>query len=94
MVPLPPGAKDTNCQFRWWQPDHDGYGRDVWALDGIGLNSHLFNTLNVMLSDGTNDTRPLVANLGKISDGYCDKRKSIRYGKKMFFAKKVNRYIC
>lgn len=79
MVMLPEGARGTGCQFRWWQPEHSGHGRDVWAIDSLSLNSHLFNTLTMEMKDAANDTSPLIANFGKISDGYCDKRRSISF---------------
>ncbi|XP_021361182.1 reelin-like [Mizuhopecten yessoensis] len=79
MVMLPEGARGTGCQFRWWQPEHSGRGRDVWAIDSLSLNSHLFNTLTMEMRDSANDTTPLIANFGKISDGYCDKRRSISF---------------
>ncbi|XP_060065663.1 reelin-like [Ylistrum balloti] len=79
MVMLPEGARGTGCRFRWWQPEHSGHGRDVWAIDSLSLNSHLFNTLTMEMKDAANDTTPLIANFGKISDGYCDKRRSISF---------------
>ncbi|KAJ8301142.1 hypothetical protein KUTeg_020129 [Tegillarca granosa] len=79
MVMLPDGAKKSGCRFRWWQPSHSGSGHDVWSLDDVSLNHKLFNTLNIELRDGTNDTRPVTANLGRITDGYCDRRRSISF---------------
>ncbi|VDI77295.1 reelin [Mytilus galloprovincialis] len=78
MVLLPRNARKSSCRFRWWQPYHSGQGHDVWAIDGISLNHHLFNTLDVELESDTNATQHLVVNKGQITDGYCDGRRSVK----------------
>lgn len=78
MVLLPRDAKKSSCRFRWWQPYHSGQGHDIWAVDSISINHHLFNTLDVELEDGSNDTQHLIVNKGQITDGYCDGRRSVK----------------
>lgn len=78
MVLIPRDARKAACRFRWFQPYHSGQGHDVWAVDGISLNHHLFNTLDVELEERENITQPLIINKGEITDGYCDGRRSVR----------------
>lgn len=76
---LPESARDVNCQFRWWQPVHSGYHLDVWALDDVSLNDHLFNTLHVHMNNLVDIGEKLTMSQGRLSDSYCRKMKSIRY---------------
>lgn len=78
IVILPDEARGPACRFRWWQPFHSGEGRDLWAIDGISINNHLFNTINLDMANYQNDTRHVVAHLGTLSQSYCGSRPSIR----------------
>lgn len=78
IVMLPDEARGPACRFRWWQPFHSGEGRDLWAIDGISINNHLFNTINLDMANYQNDTRHIVANLGTLSQSYCGSRPSMR----------------
>ena len=75
---LPEAAQDNGCKFRWWQPEHSGQGRDVWAIDDLSLNDHLFNTLHVHMSNLVNVGEDLKVAHGELSDSYCRKMKSVR----------------
>jgi len=77
-VQLPDSARDNGCRFRWWQPEHSGYHSDVWALDDISVNEHLFNTLHVHMGNMDETGDMIAVNEGRISDTYCRKMKSIR----------------
>ena len=76
---LPEGARDNGCKFRWWQPEHSGAGRDVWALDDISLNDHMFNTLHLEMGKLVDIGEKLTVTHGKLSDSYCRRMKSLRY---------------
>ncbi|KAL4226959.1 hypothetical protein ACF0H5_014936 [Mactra antiquata] len=78
-VQLPEGAKDINCKFRWWQPHHSGYHQDVWAIDDISLNDHLFNTLHLHMANMVEIDQELTVTHGHLSDNYCRKMKSISF---------------
>ena len=75
---LPAEAQDISCQFRWWQPEHSGYGLDVWALDDISLSEQLFNTLHLHMHNLIDAGDKLTVTQGSLSDSYCKKMKSIR----------------
>ena len=77
-VMLPEGAMGENCKFRWFQPEHSGFHNDVWALDDISLNDHLFNTLHVHMATLVDIGEELSVTHGKLSDNYCRKMRSIR----------------
>ncbi|KAK3103287.1 hypothetical protein FSP39_018199 [Pinctada imbricata] len=79
IVMLPAHAKGPACRFRFWQPNHSGPGFDVWAIDGLSLNDQLFNTLNLPMDDYRNNSQEVAVNLGRITDGYCDGRKSMSF---------------
>jgi hypothetical protein len=79
IIMVPDEARKPACRFRWWQPAHSGGGRDLWAVDGISINNHLFNTINLEMADYRNDTRQIVTNLGTFSHSYCGDRTSMRY---------------
>lgn len=79
IVILPDEARGPACRFRWWQPFHSGEGRDLWAIDGISINNHLFNTINLDMANYQNDTRHVVAHLGTLSQSYCGSRPSISF---------------
>jgi len=34
---LPPAARQAGVQFRWWQLQHGGQGRDQWAIDHVQI---------------------------------------------------------
>ncbi|XP_052779173.1 reelin-like isoform X2 [Mya arenaria] len=78
-VQLPQSAQDEGCKFRWWQPEHSGYHQDVWALDDISLNDHLFNTLRLDMNNLVDDGDHLSVTQGRLSDSYCRKMKSISF---------------
>lgn len=75
---LPEGARNIGCKFRWWQPEHSGYRSDVWALDDISLNNHLFNTLHVHMANLVDMGEKITVTHGSLSDNYCRKMRSIR----------------
>ena len=77
-VMLPDGARDIGCMFRWWQAEHSGREQDVWALDDITLNNHLFNTLHVHMDNLVGIGGKVAVTHGKLSDTYCRKMKSLR----------------
>ncbi|XP_045165547.2 reelin-like [Mercenaria mercenaria] len=78
-VQLPESARDIGCKFRWFQPEHSGYHKDVWALDDISLNDHLFNTLHLHMANMVDIGEKLTVTHGKLSDSYCRKMKSISF---------------
>ncbi|KAH3880980.1 hypothetical protein DPMN_004902 [Dreissena polymorpha] len=78
-VLLPNEARNTGCKFRWWQPEHSGYHQDVWALDDISINDHLFNTLHVHMNNMVDIGEQLAITNGRLSDTYCRKMKSISF---------------
>jgi hypothetical protein len=78
-VKLPDIARGSHCKFRWFQPEHSGFHNDVWALDDINLNDHLFNTIHVHMTSLDDFDEKLTVTNGKLSDHYCNRMKSIRY---------------
>ena len=32
---IPRDARTYGIQFRWWQPEHGGKGKDQWAIDFV-----------------------------------------------------------
>ncbi|XP_060574508.1 reelin-like isoform X2 [Ruditapes philippinarum] len=78
-VKLPDIARGSNCKFRWFQPEHSGFHNDVWALDDINLNDHLFNTIHVHMTSLDDFDEKLTVTNGKLSDHYCNRMKSISF---------------
>jgi len=34
---VPLNARTQGIQLRWWQPSHEGQGKDQWALDHVEI---------------------------------------------------------
>ena len=40
-VGVPPEARVSGVQLRWWQPVNRGEGRDQWAIDQIEISRYV-----------------------------------------------------
>ena len=76
-VHLPAQARQAACRFRWWQPVHSGYGRDVWAVDDVSLTGHLYNTISLDFTDRQETDIALDVHLGH-TDTYCGLQHTLR----------------
>ena len=74
---LPENMRKTMCRFRWWQPYHSGFGKDVWAIDDISLTSEMHNILEVQLGDSQTEENNIGMHNGVI-DAYCNEDLTLR----------------
>ncbi|XP_059179610.1 reelin-like [Physella acuta] len=82
-ISLPKDARQNLCQFRWRQPKHSGFGKDVWAIDDIVFNRDMTsNLLAVEMMDLPEIDSRLTTNLGKLVDSFCGRMRSVTFSNK------------
>jgi len=77
-IHLPVSSWQPMCRFRWWQPEHSGANRDMWALDDVSVTTHMYNTIYLDFEDKQDVSQGLDVHLGRV-DEYCGRSNALRY---------------